>query len=98
LIKRLAHQNREWIPERVVHAKGWGAHGTFKIAADIVGDTDHAGCPASLAEGRSKPARRPRIAIAVDKNVSNFLSERIKDGFQGRSDRNDNPRPSLALL
>jgi catalase len=25
LIEKLAHQNRERIPERVVHAKGWGA-------------------------------------------------------------------------
>ena len=27
LIEKLAHQNRERIPERVVHAKGWGAFG-----------------------------------------------------------------------
>ena len=31
LLEKLAHQNRERIPERVVHAKGWGAFGTFKI-------------------------------------------------------------------
>lgn len=31
LIEKLAHQNRERIPERVVHAKGWGAYGTLKI-------------------------------------------------------------------
>ncbi len=30
LIEKLAHQNRERIPERVVHAKGWGAFGTFR--------------------------------------------------------------------
>jgi len=35
LIEKLAHQNRERIPERVVHAKGWGAHGTLKITGDI---------------------------------------------------------------
>ncbi len=35
LIEKLAHQNRERIPERVVHAKGWGAHGTFTITHDI---------------------------------------------------------------
>lgn len=35
LIEKLAHQNRERIPERVVHAKGWGAHGTLKITSDI---------------------------------------------------------------
>ncbi len=35
LLEKLAHQNRERIPERVVHAKGWGAYGTLKITADI---------------------------------------------------------------
>jgi catalase len=35
LIEKLAHQNRERIPERVVHAKGWGAYGTLKITNDI---------------------------------------------------------------
>lgn len=31
LIEKLAHQNRERIPERTVHAKGWGAYGTLKV-------------------------------------------------------------------
>ncbi|MBN9019483.1 MAG: catalase [Rhizobiales bacterium] len=35
LVEKLAHQNRERIPERVVHAKGWGAHGTLTITHDI---------------------------------------------------------------
>ncbi|ADP69586.1 Catalase [Rhodomicrobium vannielii ATCC 17100] len=35
LLEKLAHQNRERIPERVVHAKGWGAHGTFTVTSDI---------------------------------------------------------------
>ncbi len=35
LLEKLAHQNRERIPERVVHAKGWGAHGTLTITQDI---------------------------------------------------------------
>ena len=35
LIEKLAHQNRERIPERVVHAKGYGAFGTLKITNDI---------------------------------------------------------------
>ena len=35
LIEKLAHQNRERIAERVVHAKGWGAHGTLTIENDI---------------------------------------------------------------
>ena len=35
LIEKLAHQNRERIPERTVHAKGWGAFGTLTITDDI---------------------------------------------------------------
>jgi catalase len=35
LIEKLAHQNRERIPERTVHAKGWGAFGTLTITGDI---------------------------------------------------------------
>ncbi len=35
LVEKLAHQNRERIPERVVHAKGWGAHGVLTVTSDI---------------------------------------------------------------
>lgn len=35
LLEKLAAQNRERIPERVVHAKGWGAFGTLTIEHDI---------------------------------------------------------------
>lgn len=35
LIEKMAHFNRERIPERVVHAKGAGAYGTFTVTHDI---------------------------------------------------------------
>jgi len=35
LIERMAHFNRERVPERVVHAKGAGAYGKFTVTADI---------------------------------------------------------------
>jgi catalase len=35
LFEKLAHQNRERIPERVVHAKGWGLQGRFTVTHDI---------------------------------------------------------------
>jgi catalase len=35
LLEKLAHQNRERIPERTVHAKGSGAYGTLTITSDI---------------------------------------------------------------
>jgi len=35
LIDKLAHFDRERIPERVVHAKGTGAHGYFEVTHDL---------------------------------------------------------------
>ncbi|HEY4552056.1 MAG TPA: catalase KatA [Bacillaceae bacterium] len=35
LLEKLAHFNRERIPERVVHAKGAGAHGYFEVTNDV---------------------------------------------------------------
>ena len=35
LIERMAHFNRERVPERVVHAKGAGAYGTFTVTKDL---------------------------------------------------------------
>jgi catalase len=39
LIEKLQHFNRERIPERVVHAKGSGAYGTFTVTHDITNYT-----------------------------------------------------------
>lgn len=39
LHEKMAHFNRERIPERVVHAKGSGAFGTFKVTHDITAYT-----------------------------------------------------------
>lgn len=35
LVEKLAHFNRERVPERVVHAKGAGAHGYFEVTNDV---------------------------------------------------------------
>jgi len=35
LLEKLGHFDRERIPERVVHAKGAGAHGYFEVTSDI---------------------------------------------------------------
>src|SRR3954471_14765427 len=35
LLEKLAHFDREVIPERRMHAKGRGAHGTFTVTHDI---------------------------------------------------------------
>src|SRR5689334_3450714 len=39
LIEKLAHFDRERIPERVVHAKGAGAFGYFESSANMSADT-----------------------------------------------------------
>ncbi|MFC5646426.1 catalase [Kitasatospora cinereorecta] len=39
LFEKLAHFNRERIPERVVHARGAGAYGTFTVTADVTAYT-----------------------------------------------------------
>jgi len=35
LLEKMAHFDREVIPERRMHAKGWGAYGTFTVTHDI---------------------------------------------------------------
>ncbi len=40
LLEKLAHQNRERIPERTVHAKGSAAYGEIKITADLSAYTE----------------------------------------------------------
>src|ERR1700726_4869248 len=37
LLQKMAHFNRERVPERVVHAKGGGAHGYFEVTDDVSG-------------------------------------------------------------
>ena len=54
LLEKLAHQNRERIPERTVHAKGWGAHGELVITGDLSKYT----CASCLQPG----ARTPMLA------------------------------------
>ena len=39
LIEKLAHFDREVIPERRMHAKGWGAYGVFTVTGDITNHT-----------------------------------------------------------
>lgn len=52
LLDSLAHFDRERIPERVVHAKGGGAHGTFKLTKSM---EDITYCPLFTQEGYECP-------------------------------------------
>ncbi|MGO4370736.1 catalase, partial [Paenibacillus sp. MCAF20] len=42
LLEKLAHFDRERIPERVVHARGAGAHGVFRTEASMKAYTTEA--------------------------------------------------------
>jgi catalase len=42
LVQKLQHFNRERVPERVVHAKGSGAHGFFEVTEDVTQFTNAA--------------------------------------------------------
>ncbi|MBP5107856.1 catalase, partial [Pseudomonas protegens] len=52
LIEKLAHFNRENIPERRVHAKGSGAYGTFTVSRDI---TEYTSAKLFEAVGKKTP-------------------------------------------
>ncbi len=39
LVQKMQHFNRERVPERVVHAKGGGAHGFFEVTGDVTAFT-----------------------------------------------------------
>src|ERR1700739_1252796 len=76
LIEKLAHQNRERIPERVVHAKGWGAFGTLTVTHDITKYTraklfsavgKQTPCPF-----RSSPGAGERGAADAERDVRGF--------------------------
>ena len=55
LLEKLAHQNRERIPERTVHAKGSGAYGTLTVTNDITKYT-HAAKRSRRSARRRKPS------------------------------------------
>lgn len=40
LFEKNAHFNRERIPERVVHAKGAGAHGYFEVTQYVINQSN----------------------------------------------------------
>ena len=56
LFEKLAHFNRERIPERVVHARGSGAYGTFTLTKDLSEFT--------LASFLQDAAAKPRCSYA----------------------------------
>ena len=60
VVQKMQHFNRERVPERVVHAKGGGAHGFFEVTGDVTPFTK-ADVPVAgrQAHRRRSPASRP---------------------------------------
>ncbi len=55
LMEKLAHFNRERIPERVVHARGSGAYGTFTLNSDLSAYT--------IADFLQKPGTKTEVFV-----------------------------------
>lgn len=55
LIQKMAQFNRERVPERVVHAKGGGAHGFFEVTEDVT--------PWTKAHFLGRRGRRTRVFV-----------------------------------
>ncbi|WP_453969912.1 catalase [Amorphus sp. MBR-141] len=76
LIEKLAHQNRERIPERVVHPKGSGAHGSLRITGDI----SHLTCARVRQPGTETPmialteSRKAQLLNGETRNVHQMAS------------------------
>ena len=75
LIEKLAHQNRERIPERVVHAKGWGAFGTLTISHDVSKYT----CAKVFAKGKKTEMLARFSTVAGEQGAAD--AERDVRGF-----------------
>jgi len=76
LLEKLAHFDRERIPERVVHAKGAGAHGYFEVTRDVTAYT--------RAKFLSKVGKRTEVFIrfsTVGGEKGSADSERDPRGF-----------------
>jgi catalase len=76
LLEKLAHFDRERIPERVVHAKGAGAHGYFEVTRDVTAYT--------RAKFLSKVGKRTEVFVrfsTVGGEKGSADSERDPRGF-----------------
>ena len=70
LIEKLAHFDREVIPERRMHAKGAGAHGTFTVTHDITRYTEAKIFSESASRRQCWRASRPSPASAAPRMPS----------------------------
>ena len=76
LLEKLAHQNRERVPERTVHAKGSGAFGTFTVTHDI---TRYTKASIFAGVGKQTPALLRFSTVAGERGAAD--AERDVRGF-----------------
>jgi catalase len=76
LLEQMQHFNRERIPERVVHAKGSGAYGTFTVTNDITKYTKASIFSQGRQEDRTLPAL---LTVAGERGAAD--AERDVRGF-----------------
>ncbi|MBM9590930.1 catalase [Leptospira sp. 201903075] len=76
LIEKLAHFNRERIPERVVHAKGAGAFGVFRLTKDL---SDYTIAKVFQGKGKETPLFLRFSTVAGEKGSAD--TERDPRGF-----------------
>ncbi|WP_394827538.1 catalase [Pendulispora albinea] len=72
LVEKLAHFNRERIPERVVHAKGAGAYGTFTVTRDI---TAYSSAKLFSAIGKKTPLLLRFSTVAGEKGSADTVRD-----------------------
>jgi catalase len=86
LIEKLAHFDREVIPERRMHPKGWGTHGTFTVTHDI---TRYTKAKIFSEIGKQTPmfarfstASGERGAADAERNIRGFAVKFYSEGGQ----------------
>ena len=94
-MEKLAHFTRERIPERVVHAKGSAAYGTFTVTKDITKYTKASIYPGSAQISRFYPhaEARPENQPAQRNGGVGFLESLSGDPPSG-DDPDERPRDS----
>ncbi|KAJ2509966.1 catalase A, partial [Coemansia sp. RSA 2049] len=90
LIDKIAHFDRERIPERVVHAKGAGAHGYFEVTKDI----SHLTCAKFLNKVGKRTPVFTRFST-VGGELGSADTARDPRGFSKRNPQTHLPDPTM---
>ena len=85
----LAHFDRERIPERVVHAKGGGAHGYFEVRRIVAANTEI--CALQVTHDISKYTKAC-VFNEVGKKTPMFIRFSTVGGESGSADTARDPR------